>query len=179
MGSNVAVHLVRSGIRRLIVADFDQVAPSNLNRQFYFVDQVGMKKVQALKVNLTRINPDLEIQVRDVRLEAGNIGRTFQSCHVIVEALDGAREKKMLAETLMPDGRLLVCASGVGGWGNSDRICTRRLRDGFYLVGDGCSEISAAVPATSAIVGLAAAKQADVVIEAVLSKRIPGLEGQQ
>ncbi|BBO71972.1 thiamine biosynthesis protein ThiF [Desulfosarcina alkanivorans] len=174
LGSNTAVHLVRSGIRRLVVADFDHVAPSNLNRQFYFLDQVGMKKVRALGVNLQRINPDLEMQGLDVRLDAGNVRHVFRDCHLIVEALDRARDKKMMADSFMAGPRLLVCASGIGGWGQSDRILTRRVRDSFYLVGDGRSEISAVLPPTSAIVGIAAAKQADVVIEKILEERVQG-----
>lgn len=171
LGSNVAAHLVRSGICRLVVADFDHVAPSNLNRQFFFIDQVGMEKVRALEANLLSINPDLDMQALETRLDAGNVRQVFEPCHVIVEALDRARDKKMMADTFMADPRLLVCASGIGGWGYSDRIRTRRVRDTFYLVGDERSEVSAALPPTAAIVGLAAAKQADVVIDTILGSR--------
>ena len=168
LGSNAATHLVRSGICRLVVADFDRVAASNLNRQFYFSDQVGMQKTAALEINLRRINPDLDLQVWDIRLGAGNVRRVFASCDIILEALDQARDKKMMADAFMADPRLLVCASGVGGWGGSDRIRTRQLGDTFCLVGDGESEVSATLPPTSAVVGIAAAKQADGVIEAIL-----------
>lgn len=177
LGSNAAAHLVRSGIRRLRVADFDRVAPSNLNRQFFFIDQVGMKKVTALEVNLKRINPGLEMQALDIRLDAGNAGRVFAHCHIIIEALDHARDKKMMADAFISDPRLLVCASGIGGWGESDRIRTRRVRDTFYLVGDGYSEVSADRPPTAAVVGIAAAKQADVVVETILKERVRGDEG--
>jgi sulfur carrier protein ThiS adenylyltransferase len=176
LGSNTAVHLVRSGIRRLVVADFDHVSASNLNRQFFFLDQVGMKKVKALEINLQRINPDLVLHAWDGRLDAGNVRHVFRDCHLIVEALDQVPDKKMMADAFMVDPRLLVCASGIGGWGNSDRIQTRRVRDAFYLIGDGRSEVSAATPPTSAIVGIAAAKQADVVIETVLTRRVRGVE---
>lgn len=172
LGSNVAGHLVRSGIRRLMIVDFDVVAPSNLNRQFFFIDQVGMQKVRALEINLRRIDPDLDIQCRNMRLHAGNVRREFEHCHVIVEALDGARDKKMMADTFMADPRLLVCASGVGGWGDSDRIRTRQVREAFYLIGDEVSEVSDTMPPTAAIVGLAAAKQADVVVESILKGRV-------
>lgn len=168
LGSNTAVHLVRSGIRRLVIVDFDRVAASNLNRQFYFADQLGLKKVKALAANLLRINPDLDLETLDRRLDATNIQHAFRHCSIIVEALDRAQDKKMMAEAFMADSRLLVCASGIGGWGNSDRIRTRRVRDTFYLVGDGQSEVSGSVPPTSAVVGLAAAKQADIVIEKIL-----------
>jgi len=172
LGSNAAANLVRSGICRLMVADFDRVAPSNLNRQFFFIDQVGMKKVTALEANLKRINPGLEMQTWDIRLDAGNVGHVFEHCHIIVEALDRAQDKKMMADTFMADPRLLVCASGIGGWGGSDRIRTRRVRDSVYLVGDGHSEVSEAMPPTAAVVGIAAAKQADVVVERILNERI-------
>jgi sulfur carrier protein ThiS adenylyltransferase len=168
LGSNAAAHLVRSGICRLRVADFDRVVPSNLNRQFFFIDQVGMKKVTALEANLKRINPELDMQALDIRLDAGNVGRVFEHCHIIVEALDSARNKKMMADAFMAGPRLLVCASGIGGWGDSDRIRTRRVRDTFYLIGDGYSEVSPDRPPTAAVVGIAAAKQADVVVAAIL-----------
>jgi len=173
LGSNVSIHLVRSGIGRMVVADFDRVAASNLNRQFYFIDQVGMKKVLALEANLKRINPDLDMQALDLRLNAANVGRVFEHCHIVVEALDRAQDKKMMAEAFMADRRLLVSASGIGGWGCSDRIRTLRVREAFYLVGDGHSEVSETMPPTSAVVGIAAAKQADVVVETILGPLNP------
>ena len=177
LGSNVAVHLVRTGIRRLVVADFDQVAPSNLNRQFYFADQVGLKKVTALEANLRRIDPDVDLQMVDCRLDADNVGRIFDRCAIVVEALDRARDKKMMAECFLAAPCVLVSASGIGGWGGSDRIRTRRIGSRCVLVGDEASEVSAAVPPTAAIVCLAAAKQADAVVEAILTdSRSQGVE---
>ena len=63
LGSNVAVHLVRSGISSLKICDFDVIENSNLNRQFYFKDQIGQNKVNALFENLKRINPSLNLQI--------------------------------------------------------------------------------------------------------------------
>ena len=44
LGSNVLSHLIRSGVTHFVAADFDVVSQSNLNRQFYFADQIGQKK---------------------------------------------------------------------------------------------------------------------------------------
>jgi sulfur carrier protein ThiS len=118
--------------------------------------------------NLKRINPDLELQAEAIRLDADNVGRAFEGFHIIVEALDRTRDKKMMADTFMADPRLLGSASGIGGWGVSDRIRTRRVCEASYLVGDGHSKVAEDMHPTSAIVGIAAAKQADVVIEAIL-----------
>ena len=41
LGSNAAAHLVRAGIEHLVIADFDTVSEGNLNRQFFFRDQIG------------------------------------------------------------------------------------------------------------------------------------------
>ena len=87
LGSNVACHLVRSGFSRLILADFDRVEVSNLNRQVYFPDQLGLLKTEALAENLLRIQPglnprivansrDLDQCVGDFRSVSG-VGRMF------------------------------------------------------------------------------------------------------
>jgi len=44
LGSNCAMHLVRAGIKNLVIADYDSVSPSNLNRQFFFADQLASKR---------------------------------------------------------------------------------------------------------------------------------------
>ena len=48
LGSNAAVALARIGTGRLIIADFDKVEESNLNRQYFFFSQIGMFKAAAL-----------------------------------------------------------------------------------------------------------------------------------
>lgn len=168
LGSNCAVHLVRSGFCRLSIADFDVVEASNLNRQFYFYDQLGQKKIEKLKENLLRINPDLSIRTIDVRLDAQNVMSVFEDCPVVVEALDRAQDKVMMANRIVPSGKFFVSVSGIGGWGDSDRIKTRKIRDNFYIVGDMISEVGDTMLPTSAIVAIAAAKQADLVLSHVM-----------
>ncbi len=54
IGSNVARLLAQSGIRHLMIVDFDCVEASNLNRQFYSFSQIGEKKTDSLKKILKR-----------------------------------------------------------------------------------------------------------------------------
>ncbi|MFO7962423.1 MAG: sulfur carrier protein ThiS adenylyltransferase ThiF [Desulfobacterales bacterium] len=164
LGSNCAVHLVRSGFCRLSIADYDIVEPSNLNRQFFFSDQVGQKKTEKLKENLLRINPEASIRTIDVRLNADNVLPIFEDCPVVIEALDNAEDKVMMVRRIVPSGKFFVSVSGIGGWGDSDRITTRKIKDNFYVVGDMVSEVGNHLPPTSAIVAIAAAKQADLVL---------------
>ena len=115
IGSNVAAHLVRNGIRRLKIVDFDRVDASNLNRQFYFHDQIGRLKVDCLGENLKRIAPGLLIETLALRLDSGNMADVWADCDPVVEGFDGSGSKKLLMEALAPAGKTIVSASGVSG----------------------------------------------------------------
>ena len=164
LGSNCAACLARVGFRNFTIADFDVVDASNLDRQFYFEDQVGMKKVEARRTNLLRINAGLELQMLPLRLESSNIVEIFLSCDVVVECLDRAEAKSMLVAGLLSSTKLIVSASGLGGFGSSDDIRTRKLKPNLILIGDLASDIENA-PALAPRVSVAAAKQADAVFE--------------
>lgn len=112
LGSNCATNLVRSGFRKFVIVDFDVVSIANLDRQAYFFNQVGMKKVEALKDNLLKISSCLEIRAVDMKLNHANIQQTFSECDVIIECFDRADAKSMFVEELLPFGRFLVTASG-------------------------------------------------------------------
>ena len=161
LGSNCAACLVRVGFKNLTIADFDVVDAGNLDRQFYFEDQVGMKKTDALKANLLRINSPLNLQMVPVKLEPVNIMEIFRDCDVIVECLDRAESKSMLVSGLLPSAKLIISASGLGGYGSSDDIKVQRVKKNLILIGD----------LTSAPrVSIAAAKQADAVLEFIAGK---------
>lgn len=173
LGSNCAVALARSGVGRIVVADFDRVSPDNLNRQAFFRDQVGMKKVAALKENIRRMMPETEVTAVDVRLEPGNILSVFAGCPVIVEAVDLAETKRMIVETFMAEQPLtwLVAASGLGGFGRNETLKTQR--SGRLIVcGDQSSEVSTEMPPLAPRVGIVAHMQANVVLELLLDDSI-------
>lgn len=169
LGSNCAFNLVRSGFRKLKIVDFDIVEPANLNRQFYFIDQIGMPKVEALKKNLERINPDLELEIFQLKINAENIIELFGDCEVIVEAFDNVASKTLLAEKFHSSGKLVVCASGLGGWGNTDEIKIRKVHPKFYIVGDLMTEVNSDLPPISPRVNITAAKQADIVVDYIIN----------
>ncbi|MEI6456549.1 MAG: sulfur carrier protein ThiS adenylyltransferase ThiF, partial [bacterium] len=129
LGSNCAVALARVGVGRLVIADFDEVSESNLNRQYYFHFQIGKKKVTSLKENIMLIGQGTEVIPFDIKLDRNNISRIFANCDIIVEAFDLADQKEMLIETVlseMPD-KYLVVGLGMAGWGNNDSIRCRRV----------------------------------------------------
>lgn len=115
IGSNVAVHLVRAGCTSLKLVDFDRVELSNLNRQFYFVDQLGGYKVDMLRENLKRIAPDVAIETARLRLTSENMLDMFRDCQLLVEGFDDQESKKMLVETFTDLDMPIISASGIAG----------------------------------------------------------------
>ncbi|SHJ33348.1 sulfur carrier protein ThiS adenylyltransferase ThiF [Lutispora thermophila] len=172
LGSNCAFNLVRSGFKKFKIVDYDIVELSNLNRQFYFIDQIGMPKVEALKKNLERINPHLELETYQLKVNAENIMKLFDDCEVIVEAFDDVASKTLLAEKFFSSGKLVICASGLGGWGNTDEIKVRKVHSKFYVVGDMISEVGNQIPPMSPRVNIAAAKQADIVLDYIINNDV-------
>jgi sulfur carrier protein ThiS adenylyltransferase len=176
LGSNCAMHLVRSGFSDLVLADPDSVEPSNLNRQNYSLAQVGTPKVEALKANLQAVNPDARVETHRTAMDADNMAGIFGSCRAVVEAVDDARTKKLVVETLAAPERLVVGASGIGGTGCAGRMRVVRLMPGLVLVGDMTTPCDADNPPLSPGVGMAAAMQADVVLDhflAIYKESIP------
>ena len=98
LGSNAAVSLARTGIGRLVLVDFDIVEKTNLNRQYYFLNQLGMKKTDAIKENIARINPDVIVETHDIKLKKGNMSKLFKDADIVIEALDNAVTKTVFLE---------------------------------------------------------------------------------
>ncbi|MCD4683126.1 MAG: sulfur carrier protein ThiS adenylyltransferase ThiF [Bacteroidales bacterium] len=169
LGSNCAVALARVGIGKIIIADFDKVMQKNLNRQYYFYEQTGQKKVFAIQDNILFINPYVKVEPRDLKLNPTNIPEIFKKCDVIVEAFDLAEEKQMIIETVqseMPDIPLIV-GSGMAGWGDNNSIKTRQIGN-LYICGDEKSEIAEELPPLAPRVGIVAHMQANIALDILL-----------
>lgn len=173
LGSNCAAALARTGVGTLVIADFDSVELSNLSRQYYFTDQVGMMKTTALKENLSRIRPEVNVVIHEVKLDKKNIPSIFSGCDIIVEAFDKTEMKEMLIETVQKElrGIPLIVGSGMAGWGKNEILKFRKIDNTLYVCGDESSEASEDFPTLAPRVGIVANMQANTVIE-LLMKRV-------
>ena len=167
LGSNCAMHLVRSGVKHITIADFDVVNESNLNRQFFFRDQIGQKKVEAIKANLLRIEPDADIRAVDIRLDASSAREIFADCGIVVEAFDAVDAKVMLVSAFASSGKKLVTASGLAGWGRSNAMRVRKMGN-IVAIGDGETSVGDGAAPVSPRVGIAAAMEANAVVSLLL-----------
>lgn len=169
VGSNVAALLTRAGIGKLVIADFDSVELSNLNRQFYFTDQVGYPKVEALRRNLMLINPEAEIEIHNRLIDPENACGIFAVCEILVEAVDREETKIMLLESWLegfPHKPVFSC-SGIAGSGRTDLIKVDR-RENLTIVGDQESDLS--LGTLSSRVSIVAAMMANEIIEYIVQQ---------
>lgn len=138
LGSNAAVALARAGIGRLVLVDFDKVEENNLTRQYYFRNQIGKYKIEALKENIEKINPTVKVDTHNHKLLKGSMEKLFTDVDVVIDGLDSAEIKTCFIEEILmklPD-KPLVAASGVAGYGHSDRIKTRRIGNLYMCLDD-------------------------------------------
>ena len=171
LGSNVAVLLARSGIGFLKLVDFDTVEASNLNRQQYRISHIGLKKTEAMKSIIKEINPFVETEVLDIKIDRKNIYSTVGDIEIVVEAFDRAETKAMLMEELLTNtNKIVVSASGMAGLGSANEIVTRKIKDNFYLIGDNYSDYEEYSGIMSTRVMICAAHQANMVLRLILGE---------
>ena len=171
LGSNVAVLLARAGIGYLKLIDFDIVEASNLNRQQYRVSHIGMKKTEAMKNIIREINPFVEVEILDIKVDRENIYSIVGDIEIVVEAFDRAETKAMILEELLTNkNKIVVSASGMAGLGSANEIVTKKIKDNFYLVGDNYSDYEEYSGIMSTRVMICAAHQANVVLRLILGE---------
>lgn len=169
LGSNVAMALARAGVGRLVLVDFDKVEESNLNRQAYTLDQVGMRKTDALLRNIEKANREVSVTAFCHKLVPGDMMAPFSEVDVVIEALDDAAAKAAFIEEASmkyPD-RPVIAASGVAGIRGAERIRVKRSGN-IHLVQDdeapSCNDAAVLAPK----VGLFAHMQACLALEILL-----------
>ena len=169
LGSNIAISLARAGIGKLILIDFDKVDITNLHRQQYKANQIGMCKTEALQNNLKEINPYLETKIHTICLDESNAKDVLADADMICEAFDNAEAKANIVNFVLSEmpNKYIVAASGMAGLDSANLIKTRKVSKRFYLCGDEVSDIKDGIGLVSTRVMLCAAHQAHTVLRII------------
>lgn len=142
-GSNAAIALVRAGIGRLVLVDHDRVEESNLNRQQFFLEDLGRPKAEALRDRLLRINPALRVESHQRTLAPDGVAALFAAADLLIEAFDAAEAKHWLIEAWCRafPGRPIVVGSGLSGLGRTEALRVRRSGP-IIVCGDEISDMA-------------------------------------
>lgn len=170
LGSNIAVNLARIGIGKLLLVDFDIVEPSNLNRQSYYIRHLGMFKTDALKEQLTEINPFIDVEVKNLKITQDNASGLFKDFDIICEAFDNPEAKAELINSIMVNlpNIKIVSASGMAGYGSSNDIKTERKMKNLYLCGDFVTSADFGIGLMSPRVSICAGHQSNMVLRLLI-----------
>lgn len=115
VGSYVAEALVRSGLGSLSIVDFDQVAPSNINRQLCALHStVGRDKAEVAAARLLDVNPHCRIQVHKTFIDADTAASVVTGADYVADAIDYLPGKVALVLAAKEAGIPLLCAMGAG-----------------------------------------------------------------
>ncbi len=171
LGSNAAVSLARAGIGKLVLIDFDKVELSNLNRQAYFLEHVGMYKTEAIADIIKRINPFILLELNQATITAENCMKLFENVSLVIEAVDSAATKEMIIEAILTESKNMpvIAGSGMAGYGKNS-IITESIIGRLRIMGDDISEVAIGVPLMAPRVGIVANMQANAALEILLEE---------
>jgi tRNA A37 threonylcarbamoyladenosine dehydratase len=135
VGSFAAEAFARAGIGQLTLADFDLVAPSNLNRQLVALrSTIGRKKIDVMAERIADINPACRLTLLDRFLHADEADDLLApGFHFVVDAIDSLNSKLALLESAVE--RQIPTASSMGAGGRTD---PSRVRVGDLMDTDVC-----------------------------------------
>ena len=166
----MAMILVRSGFKNIEIIDQDVIDASNLNRQQYFIEEIGKPKVEILKKRLLDINPDAQITVHQTQWNETNAPQFFKGADFIVEAFDQVDWKFRFVEYYR--GRFPVVISGVGMAGLTEKKpMTVKKVGNVYFCGDLTTNSHDGHPPMAPRVTQCAAMMAEVILDLTLGMR--------
>lgn len=175
LGSHIAVMLARTGVGTLHLVDFDVVDLTNLNRQQYFLPQLGQEKTHALCQLLRQINPYLTLLPQTVRVTEENAGELFREDPILCEAFDQPEQKAMLVSTVLEQcpNTTVISGSGMAGYGSANDIHSRKAARRLYLCGDETTDLAPFRGLMAPRVSICAGHQANLAVRLILGEETP------
>ena len=116
VGSFVVEALTRAGVGNLVLVDNDTVCISNLNRQIHATQAtVGNVKVEAMKARVLSINPNCNVEAKQLYINADNIEEIItDDIDYVVDAIDTVTSKVALAKYCYEKGIKIISSMGTG-----------------------------------------------------------------
>jgi sulfur carrier protein ThiS adenylyltransferase len=164
LGSNCAMVLVRSGFKNLEIIDQDVIDPSNLNRQQYFTNEVGLPKVKITKKRLLDINPNANILIHQTKWHEGNADNFFNGFDFIVEAFDVADFKHRFVQYYATRFPVIVSGVGMAGLSEKKPMTVKKIGN-IYICGDRSTDSAQGHPPMAPRVTQCAAMMAEIILD--------------
>ncbi|MFV0254759.1 MAG: ThiF family adenylyltransferase [Erysipelotrichaceae bacterium] len=124
VGGFVSEALVRSGIRKFTLVDFDKVSTSNFNRQIIATSEnLGKFKTSVIAERILSINADAEVEEVKLFIKKEDIdGLNFDEIDYIIDCIDTSTTKIALIEKAKALEIPIISAMGFGNKVNPELI---------------------------------------------------------
>lgn len=101
-GLSCAINLAQAGIGKLILQDHASVQLSDLSTHFLFsADDIGAKKTEALQSKLSKLHPQLNIEINSDKFNVHNAEKLLQTAGIAIEALENWQDKLLASDSCM------------------------------------------------------------------------------
>lgn len=109
LGAPALLYLAAAGIGRIGIADFDDIAESNLQRQIlYKTSETGQAKAERAREHLLALNPNIEIEIFPEGLHAQNAQRLFSAYDIILDGTDNFAAKFLISDAGVKFGKPVI-----------------------------------------------------------------------
>jgi len=170
LGSPVALYLAAAGVGRLLLADFDEVDLTNLQRQvLYSNDDIGRAKTAAAAARLEALNPQVTIERIDEKLTEKTLAHWVSEADIVVDGCDNFATRFAVNAACVAAARPLVSGAVIGLDGqvavfrpDLDGPCYRCIYADTGEEAQSCSETGVLGPLTGVIGSLQAVETVKV-----------------
>lgn len=112
LGSPALMYLAAAGVGTLGIVEFDVVDESNLQRQIiHGQSTLGMSKAESAKQRINEINPLINVQVHEERLDSDNVMELFAQYDLIVDGTDNFATRYLVNDACVLLGKPYVWGS--------------------------------------------------------------------
>lgn len=112
LGSPVLLYLAAAGVGTLGIVDDDMVSLSNLQRQvIHATAQIGRPKTESASLAISKLNPHVNVELHQVRLDAGNASRIVKNYDIVVDGSDNFETRYLVSDTCFHEKKVLVTAA--------------------------------------------------------------------
>jgi len=112
LGSPVTMYLAAAGVGIIDVIDFDRVDISNLHRQILFSqDDIAQSKAQVARGRLREVNPNVQVNAIENRLDADNATAVLGPCDLVVDCTDNFATRYLINDACLLLGKPYIYAS--------------------------------------------------------------------
>lgn len=119
IGGTVAIILARSGVSHFVLTEFDVYEPTNMNRQIAcFVDTIGRNKARVIEEQISRINPEAEVEIYEEPLTHSEIAELIARVDLVFPAADDFAFSVFVFRDARKLGKTALMVVPSGTWAN-------------------------------------------------------------